>query len=548
MLRLLVAALCLRGALPAGPSLLEAHEHNAPIVYSLDASPGLVDHAFSAVASLSSVVHASANATALRFAFVLTIPEASLDEFTAALCATIISAVGRDLHRPGLPVCARRSLAAFLASGSDGSCAAAGNAALPARVTFVHFPQHAGDYPGRVQRVLELLCCSQHRYAVDRPELARSMGNHARFFAYLALLPLGVRRAMFLDVDTLAHDDVAPLMASPLDEQKFVAAAKRCAPKRAAYKPRFKFSDPLVAEFGLRLASTSAAASVAGAAGGTASVAAGYGFNGPNGANASAAGHASIAAGYGFGGANGANASAAGHATVAAGYGFGGANQMSASVAGAIGGPASIAAGYGFNGPNGANASAAASLGGHASVAAGYGFGGANQMNASVAGAAGGAAAVAAGYGFGGANQMNASAAGRASVAAGYGFNGPNGADPAAAARAMRGKPRKFVKCGHCGHKKHQKTSTCRYRHVTCKKANKLIARERAERAANRNDTDDDDDDDDLVVAPPPESDAAGRSGGPRPPPPPPPPPGAASASGKLGGAGNLAGWLIRSH
>ena len=252
MLRLLVAALCLRGALPAGPSLLEAHEHNAPIVYSLDASPGLVDHAFSAVASLSSVVHASANATALRFAFVLTIPEASLDEFTAALCATIISAVGRDLHRPGLPVCARRSLAAFLAEGSDGSCAAAGNAALPARVTFVHFPQHAGDYPGRVQRVLELLCCSQHRYAVDRPELARSMGNHARFFAYLALLPLGVRRAMFLDVDTLAHDDVAPLMASPLDEQKFVAAAKRCAPKRAAYKPRFKFSDPLVAEFGLR--------------------------------------------------------------------------------------------------------------------------------------------------------------------------------------------------------------------------------------------------------------------------------------------------------
>ena len=92
-------------------------------------------------------------------------------------------------------------------------------------MTFVHFPQHAGDYPGRVQRVLELLCCSQHRYAVDRPELARSMGNHARFFAYLALLPLGVRRAMFLDVDTLAHDDVAPLMASPLDEQKFVADA-----------------------------------------------------------------------------------------------------------------------------------------------------------------------------------------------------------------------------------------------------------------------------------------------------------------------------------
>ena len=89
------------------------------------------------------------------------------------------------------------------------------------------------------------------------------------------------------------------------------------------------------------------------------------------------------------------------------------------------------------------------------------------------------------------------------------------------------------------------KTSTCRYRHTTCKKANELIARERAERAADGNETEDDDDD--YNYTPPTESDAADRSGGPRPPPPP-PPPGAASASGKLGGAGNLAGWLIRSH
>lgn len=68
---------------------------------------------------------------------------------------------------------------------------------LPARVTFVHFPQESEGYPPRVRRVLELLCCAQKRWKVQRgTELGKSLGNHARFFAYLALLPLGARRAV----------------------------------------------------------------------------------------------------------------------------------------------------------------------------------------------------------------------------------------------------------------------------------------------------------------------------------------------------------------
>ena len=66
------------------------------------------------------------------------------------------------------------------------------------------------------------------------------------------------------------------------------------------------------------------------------------------------------------------------------------------------------------------------------------------------------------------------------------------------AAPPGRGKPKKFVKCDRCGHKKHQKTSVCpsRYRHLKPREANALIARERAERAADRNRDDTDDDDD----------------------------------------------------
>ena len=43
--------------------LLDPDTSNAPIVFSLDASPKLADHAFSAIASLSSVAHASKNAS-----------------------------------------------------------------------------------------------------------------------------------------------------------------------------------------------------------------------------------------------------------------------------------------------------------------------------------------------------------------------------------------------------------------------------------------------------------------------------------------------------
>ena len=64
------------------------------------------------------------------------------------------------------------------------------------------------------------------------------------------------------------------------------------------------------------------------------------------------------------------------------------------------------------------------------------------------------------------------------------------------AAPPGRGKPKKFVKCDRCGHKKHQKTSVCPYRHLKPREANALIARERAERAADRNRDDTDDDDD----------------------------------------------------
>ena len=52
--------------------LLDPDTYNAPIVFSLDASPKLADHAFSAIASLSSVAHASKNASSLRFAFIST--------------------------------------------------------------------------------------------------------------------------------------------------------------------------------------------------------------------------------------------------------------------------------------------------------------------------------------------------------------------------------------------------------------------------------------------------------------------------------------------
>ena len=45
---------------------LKFHAHEAPVLYSLDASPGLVDHAFSALGSLSSIANAATNASSAR--------------------------------------------------------------------------------------------------------------------------------------------------------------------------------------------------------------------------------------------------------------------------------------------------------------------------------------------------------------------------------------------------------------------------------------------------------------------------------------------------
>jgi len=234
-------------------ALLEADLSNAPIVYSLDASPKLSDHAFSALASLASIAHASADPASLRFAFVLTLPEATVGAFADAFCGVVREAVPA-LAGGSAPLCAQLQFSELYGRRrpSNGTaCAPAAGARLPASVTFVHFPDDAAAYPLQVARVLERLCCSQRRYRVDRPELARSMGNHARFFAYLALLPLGVRRALFLDADTLVRDDVGDLLAAPLTEDRFVAAAARCAPKKAAYRPRFRFEAKIVHDMGL---------------------------------------------------------------------------------------------------------------------------------------------------------------------------------------------------------------------------------------------------------------------------------------------------------
>ena len=75
--------------------LLAPATYNAPIVFSLDASPKLAAHAFSAIASLSSVAHASKNASSLRFAFILTIPPKTVEPFTRALCGAIIAVAGK---------------------------------------------------------------------------------------------------------------------------------------------------------------------------------------------------------------------------------------------------------------------------------------------------------------------------------------------------------------------------------------------------------------------------------------------------------------------
>ncbi|KAJ1456656.1 hypothetical protein M885DRAFT_165759 [Pelagophyceae sp. CCMP2097] len=221
------------------------------VAYSLDGGGGLETTALSTIASLSSVVHNAPNVSSLRFVYLMIVPEEVQEKLAAAICATITSAVGARLKSGGgaLPMCASR---AFDKTALNSTSCAVADAELPARVTFIFFPSLEQLFPDRIANLLELLCCSQRRYQTDRQELARSLGNHARFFAHLALLHLGTRRVLFLDADTLTRTDVTKLYEAPLTARGFVGAARRCASKRAAYKPRFKFDDAVVQEFGLK--------------------------------------------------------------------------------------------------------------------------------------------------------------------------------------------------------------------------------------------------------------------------------------------------------
>lgn len=218
------------------------------VVFSLDAGPSLEEHAFSTVAALSSIVHFSNNPSKLRFFVMQTMPTEATTGIARAMCRAVDAAVGNVF--PERITCVSRSLANTAAWNATG-CAASTQSPT-ARITFVELPPQADVYPPEIRSVLELLCCSQRRYSIKRAELATSIGNHARFFAYLALLPLGVKRAVFLDADVLARVDVAPLYETLLTPARFIAAARRCASKRAAYKPHFKFNDELVKEYGLK--------------------------------------------------------------------------------------------------------------------------------------------------------------------------------------------------------------------------------------------------------------------------------------------------------
>ena len=224
-------------------------------VFALDAGAKLESHAFSAIAALSSVVHFSAEPLKLRFVMMLTAPREAADVLSEALCRAIESAIGHVYARYASKIFEEKCFMttfAEIARPANGTSCPARPRPPAARVTFVQFPVTAAEYPPEVRELFELFCCSSRRYAINRPELARSLGNHARFFAHLTLLPLGVKRALFLDADVLARVDVRPLYAAPLTTVRFVAAAKRCAQKRARYQPHFAFSDELLKEFGLK--------------------------------------------------------------------------------------------------------------------------------------------------------------------------------------------------------------------------------------------------------------------------------------------------------
>lgn len=235
----------IKGSLMHSP--LEVPEDTV-IAFSLDAGPSLDTHAFSVIAALSSVMHFSMHAEQLRFAIMLTVPPEAVEPLVEAMCRAVRSVIRKVVPQSSLRMC---STASFADVANETRCAAS-RIGLDAWVTFVDFPSNAVEYPESISELLELLCCSQRRYAVKRAELATSLGNHARFFAHVALLPAGVRRVLFLDADVLARVDVTALYATQLTPAHFIAAARRCATKRAAYKPKFKFHDELVKEFGLK--------------------------------------------------------------------------------------------------------------------------------------------------------------------------------------------------------------------------------------------------------------------------------------------------------
>mmetsp|Transcript_13244 Transcript_13244/g.17672 ORF Transcript_13244/g.17672 Transcript_13244/m.17672 type:complete len:529 (-) Transcript_13244:2-1588(-) len=231
------------------------------VVFALDSGPRLDSHVFSTVAALSSVVHFSENPESLRFVLLLTIPEDALEILAEAICAILDSAVGqfyfqkKTRKKKAIPSCKhvyfKDTPLGQNKTVTEPDCIANYHG-LEARITLVQFPIMAKHYPREVSELFELFCCSQRRYSMSRPELARSLGNHARFHAHITLLFLGVRRALFLDADILARVDIISLYSTSLTKVRFVAAARRCAQKRARYKPHFKFNDELIQSYGLR--------------------------------------------------------------------------------------------------------------------------------------------------------------------------------------------------------------------------------------------------------------------------------------------------------
>ena len=76
----------------------------------------------------------------------------------------------------------------------------------------------------------------------DRKELLNSL-NFARNFADELILPFGVKRVVYLDVDTIVQTDVAKLYDTKLPRHVVFAGANTCS---INFKHWFNFSDPIV--------------------------------------------------------------------------------------------------------------------------------------------------------------------------------------------------------------------------------------------------------------------------------------------------------------